>query len=500
MESINILLSVIRLLFLERIDYEKTNNDSRDVIKELIELMGSLGKNFKNKNSEKIEFLMSYVLSLVEEFDNNHYDIEHIKQSLSDILGEDKKVDSLVESLKEQLSDDERTESILRIRGIINTHKKKLLLKSFANKLQKDTSNGFKGIGNFNEYIENNINFFEELSGGDVEHDTNIKSSFSISDTESLSETIEKLGDEKNNGFLLKTGFRRLNTVLDGGFRRGELAMVASREGGYKSGFSRSTFIQTLTENAPKTKDPNKKPLAIIYSFEDNERIILKFLYEYFKSCEGKTDKIEGVPSREAAEYIKSEALKNGWYLEILVVDPSNWGFRDVFNNIEYWETQGYEVVSVLLDYISLLNKKGCKGTGTTGSETRELFRRIGNYGRAKDIFMYSPHQSSSAVKSLLDNGAEESEILKLIYGRSYYADSRQISQELDVSILTYPVMHEDEKYLHIAVDKHRGYVLNYQKAFWFYKFPKHDMPIPKDTHTKDMSIESLGGSNTDLF
>jgi len=496
METINILLTALRLLYYEKSIFEINGSDSRILIKDLITRLDRLSKPINSEKSTMIDNLKRYLFESMENFEQHSFDLGIMKQELKLLTNNKELVELLSKDLEVKKEKEEIQQIILRYRDIIKRFINTLKLKEVSIKLAKDIRS--KKITNLDSYLDNLNEEISELRSGFSEDDPAIKNRFSLTH-DNIKQKIETMQDEVNNGLLLKTEFVRLNKILDGGFRRGELVTVTARDHGYKSGFSRSIFLQLL-KNKPVVMDKNKKPLLILLSLEDTDKQILKFIFEYFKSCDGETTKIYDVSLEEAVNYIIGKLYEeDGWNIEILNVDPSNWGFKDVFNMIEDYESKGFEVIGLLVDYLSLLNKIGCKGTGVTGSETRELFRRIGNYCRAKDILFITPHQASSALKTLLDNGVKDQDILREVYGRGYFADTRQIGQEHDIGILIHPCIVGDDKYLNVAVDKHRGFVIDYSKAFWYYKFPKYNMPIPGD-NGKDKAITSLDDAEDDIF
>ena len=497
METTSILLTAIRLLFHEKAIEDTNVSNSADTVRNLLKIISENNKSFNSKKQEIAENLSNYLYEMIENFPTYVFDAKIIKQELSLLTESPDIIEDLVDDILEDMSVEDRQSAILRYRAIIKSYIQKITLKIISRKFSSDMSKR-KAIGNVDEYVDNLKDKLESIRSGFTSEDPAIKNKFTL-DASSLRERIETIKDEVNNGLLLKTKFSRLNKVLDGGFRRGELVTVTARDHGYKSGFSRSVFLQLLG-NEPVVMNKEKKPLLILLSLEDTDRQIIKFIFEYFKSSDGENTKLTDVSIDEAIDYVVGKLQENpGWTIEILNVDPSNWGYKDVFNLIEEYESKGYEVIAILIDYLALLSKIGCKGTGVTGSETRELFRRIGNYCRAKDILCITPHQASSGLKTLSDNGVKDQDMLREIYGLGFFADTRQIGQEHDVGILLHPCIVDDNKYLNVAVDKHRGFVINYAKAFWYYKFPKHNMPIPHDVD-KDTALDKIEAGYDDIF
>ena len=59
------------------------------------------------------------------------------------------------------------------------------------------------------------------------------------------------------------------------------------------------------------------------------------------------------------------------------------------------YESQGYEIHTCLIDYVSLLSKKGLTNT-RLDTDIQELFRRIKNFCMGRKILFISPHQLST--------------------------------------------------------------------------------------------------------
>jgi len=501
MKSLDALLIAIRLLYLEKTIEKENGSNSKELVQNILDLLDNEKRALNGSNKEMIQNLKEYVRTFVDMFDKTEYEPNLIKQSLLLILENKDLIEELIADITRESTLEEKQQRILRLRSLLSSYYGEDKLKKLLNKLTHDINNKRNKITDIEKFRLEALSMLETIKLGNVEKDPNIVTEIDLSDVESSSQIIHELQDEASSGLLLKTGFQAMNRVLDGGIRRGELITITSQQHKYKSGLARSLFMQTMIHNVPKLKDENKKPLMIFISFEDNARLVLKFMFEYLMSSEGKTTKIMDVSSDDAAAYIKGALEANGWNVKLLVVNPSGWGYKDIFNTVEKYESKGFEVFGLCLDYLSLVPKIGCINNGATGSDTRDLFRRVGNYGRARDMYVITPHQSSSGVKLLLRNGVTDEDLVKEIYGKGYFADSSQLDQEHDVGILGHIAKIDGESYLTLAVDKHRGFVINQEYAFFSYKFPKNEMPIPPDINGKDMSIKDLSVSgDDDLF
>ncbi len=501
MKAIDALLIAIRLLYLEKQIEEDNSSNSVELIDDIISLIELEKKPLNGSKYEIMNNLKEFVRTMSTTFKENSYEINLIKQSLLLILENKDLIEELIEDLTSESTLEEVQKRILRLRSMLMSFHGEDKLKKVITRLSYDMNNKRNTIGDLSKFRINALAELENIKLGNTEKDINIVTEIDLSNIETSSEIIHELQDEANSGLLLKTGFQRLNTVLDGGIRRGELITITSQQHKFKSGLARTLFMQTMRHNIPKLNNSKKKPLQIFISFEDNARLVLKFMYEYLNIDEGKTNKIMDVSSEEAAKFIKVKLEELGWSVKLLVVNPSGWGYKDIFNIIEKYESQGYEVFGCGIDYLSLLPKIGCINTGATGSDTRDLFRRVGNYGRAKNIYMMTPHQSSSGVKALLRNGVTDIELLGEIYSKGYFADSSQLDQEQDVGILGHISNIDNDSYLNLAIDKHRGFVLDPRNTYFNYKFPKNGFPIPGDLNKEDSAIMDLTNTvSNELF
>jgi len=498
MKALDALLIAIRLLYIEKSIEKHNSSNSVELVNNIIELLSTEKRPLSGNRQDIINNLKAYVKTFVDTYDKDVYEPNLIKQSLLLILENKDLINELIDDLTRESSLEDKQKRILRLRSILNNFYGEDKLKKLLNRLQFEINNKRNSIGDINKFRLNALADLETVSLGNAEKDVNVVTEIDLSDIKESSEIIHELQNEANSGLLLKTGFQALNAVLDGGVRRGELITITSQQHKYKSGLVRSLFMQTMMHNTPELKDINKKPLMVFISFEDNARLVLKFMFEYLMSCDGKTTTINDISSDVAASYIRTRLEEKGWNVKLLVVNPSGWGYKDIFNKIEEYESNGYEVFGLGLDYLSLVPKIGCVSNGATGADTRDLFRRVGNYGRAKDIYIMTPHQSSTAVKMLLRNDVRDDEVVKEVYGKGYFADSGQLDQEQDVGILGHICKKDDGYYLTLAVDKHRGFVIDFEKAFFNYKFPKSGLPIPGDVDGEDKAVKDLNNTESD--
>ncbi len=102
-----------------------------------------------------------------------------------------------------------------------------------------------------------------------------------ITDIDVVSNIMEKAKDTVIGTSRLKSGWHAINSMTQGGFRRGEFVLINALPHNYKSGMAQSLTMQFALHNIPILDNADKKPLILYISFEDNSDIYLGFMYRY---------------------------------------------------------------------------------------------------------------------------------------------------------------------------------------------------------------------------
>lgn len=263
----------------------------------------------------------------------------------------------------------------------------------------------------------------------------------------------KELNDEKG---IMKTGWQGLNRMLQGGFRRGEEVVIGALQHNFKTGFSLSLFKHIAMYNTPYMLDPKKKPMLLRISFEDPLSLNFPFLYRNIKENETfEPADVVNTPEGEMAAYVMDKLSINGYEVKLLHVNPSLWGYRDIQNYVLQMEAEGYEIHCLFLDYLNMIDKAGCDNTGPTGSNIRDLFRRMRNFCSPRKITLITPHQLSTEAKMLIRQGNEEN-FVKEIANKGYYDSCKTIDQEVDLEIYIHIVKADGKSWLTVQRGKHR--------------------------------------------
>jgi hypothetical protein len=375
-----LIIKCIILLYKESI--LKDNFSSKEMIKLVLESIKQPETSFGlSGDREILSNLLSVALSMVNNGDHE-YDKEDILQTLKMCTLSNEKLYKVIE---EGVSgnDDEKVvkRNVLTIRKIISNYLKEIKISdilhkaSYAFKFQRDK------IADAAQFITELISQLEPLQVERNTIDPAILNDIDIGNDESIIKIFDSIKNRMTGSNVYKTGWNDLNEMLQGGFRPGECVIIPALQHKYKTGFTLSIFAQLATLNTPLTKDINKKPLILRISFEDDLELNLQFLYQYLKYNETREHVgVTGIDVKEMAVYVKEKLQINGFSIKMLRVDPTQWSYKHICNKIIEYETQGYNVEILMLDYLAMVPTVGCTNTGPTGTDMRDLFRRVRNF------------------------------------------------------------------------------------------------------------------------
>lgn len=314
-------------------------------------------------------------------------------------------------------------------------------------------------------------------------------------DEESVNNLFEVAEDEISLDGILKTGYQHLNRMLGdhGGFRRGNFWYVAAPQHGYKTGYTLNITRQIALYNKPYMLDETKKPLILHITSENEIADNLLDIYRSLKENEtGEVCDIHGIDRTEATKYIIEQTSINGYHFQMLRVNPSEFTMRSLFDLVIEYESEGYEIHLLCVDYLNMFNKEGCDGGNITGGDSRDLFRRVRNFCSARKITFLTPHQLSSEVKYLIRQDIPL--LAQELVGKSYWDSCKTLDQEADGILILYIEKFKGRKYLTVALDKHRksGPVTPEKDRFAIIPFYEAGA-VRDDINGEDLSIEKLG-------
>ena len=435
-------------------DRVKIFGDDSDLVETIISTLEKIiSKEIKPEdgNLVNVEVLLTSKPSYLKLFD------KYVNSEVSEVM---------LRNLKKDLYDRLKTiylkRELLNALGVLNTNPK-----------------------NVNNVINKLMTKLESIKEKEVMQIAGLVGEIDLDSEDSVVDAANEAVDLAVGKDAFPTAWPCVNELTQGGFRRGEFVTVSALQHNYKSSFVKSIFTQILRHSKPILKDPSKKPLVIFISLEEELDNIFLFNYMYLKYSEenvviSKKD-IEHLDKKEVALYVKEQLTKNGFSARILRFNPLYLTYDKLFSLVEKYEAEGYEVQAVILDYVKKMNRAGINRNGPAGTDLLELFSTIRNYMSAKAITFITPHQLSTDAKQLERNGMRGDELVKFVAGRGYYADSKQLDQEIDLELFIAKTRINKEWKLSIQRGKHRIPTnIPDELKFTMLNFPKNGMPIPE--------------------
>lgn len=263
-----------------------------------------------------------------------------------------------------------------------------------------------------------------------------------------IAELLEASANESSSEGRLKCGWKDMNRSAGGekspGFARGDLVLFGANQHNNKSGMAYALFKDILMSNTPYMLDAAKKPLMLFFSTEDNASKAMSWWFKHLYE-QTHNEMVEmcdwSYTQREA--FIREHFVATGYEFRYhRIKNSSDYTIFDLFNTLDGYERDGYEIHAVFFDYFHTINKKGL-GTGIAGTDVKELFRRIRNYCNPRLITVFAPHQLNSESRAKLRDVLKEEDFVKLLPYRGFLEGGKGIDAELDV-----------EFYQHVCVIK----------------------------------------------
>ena len=481
--KIDILIKCILLLHREnllRLENPDIIDSSGNLIKTILNMYKNNRKVLIATESTVVDDLKDLVLGMINTPES--YDETVITQQLRVILANNEQLlNAVIETISAVTTQKGLRQSIASLRNFFNNHYKELEFnRLIMQTIAKMKNNELEG--SVQEYTSNLISQLESLTLQSTARDPGVVDEMDIVDEDGVDRVFKKTKTSSDNDKRLKTGWKELNEMLNGGYRAGEMCLTSGIQHSYKSGFVRSLFAQLCMYNKPTLMDTTKKPLALFISFEDDADVIMGFMYHYLYFSENnKSPDMKNLDTKEAAKYVKDRLTRTGFNIKILRINPNEWSYIHLTNKLLGYEAQGYELQILVIDYLSKLPTIGCNKSGAIGTDIRDLFDKVRNFCTgARRTLVIVPHQLNVEVKQLLKNGISDKNLVKELAGKGYYEGSKQIDQVVDLEI-----------HHHIA-KVGDGYVLTFQrgkrrypevipdsKKYFTLPFPKNDPVIP---------------------
>ncbi len=493
MDSSLVFVNLISLLYFETHLQDKTVS-SADAVRAIIEKMKSPEEKLTIGEVKDVNYyLKTTTLDLANYGNAEPLDKDIILQRLRvNCMGDENLYSSLETVIGGTYTQEEIKKKVLGYRLFLSSYEKETQITDLIKTAYRDLSWGRDKIKSLSDYAMGLSAKLETFKASEVYRDPAVVADLNFSDLNSLTRAMHEMVEEQSTDGMLKTGFKAINIMTQGGFRRGEFWMLPALQHSYKTGWTLTLFKQMAELNTPFMLDKSKKPLMLRISFEDTMPQNLRYLYENVHyNKHGELPDISKISYEKMANEVISTITKKGYFVIMRRVDATRWTYKDLFNYILELESQGYEIHLCMLDYLSLLPKTGCE-EGPMGHSLRDLYRRVRAFFSARKITCLTPHQLSTEAKQLIRGG--HSDFLSEIVGRGYFADCKQLDQEVDGEMYLHIVKFNKRAYLTIMRGKHRGVpIIRQEEMSAVYLFPTRG-PIPDDIDKPRSDLSRVGG------
>jgi len=488
-----LLVKAITLLYRES-QLSDLNETSSDMIQNVISKM-TFPEAHLGLQSELdiLSSLKNYIIELCSNSSTDYLDKDTVLQRLKVICNQDEKLyEAFFQGIDKEHSDPSIKRIVTNLRQSFHNHYREEEVKDIIEKAAykfKFKRDQIKDIGLF---VSETLSQLEPYQNNNKLKDPAIISDIDIGDESKASEIFKDVKDLENGDGVLQTGWHAMNRMLQGGFRRGDEVVIGALQHNYKTGFSLSLFKQIALYNKPHMLDPNKKPLLLRISFEDDLALNFKFLFLSLIEDDAKMKNfdVSNISNETMATYIKMRLQVNGYHIRMMRVDPTQWSYRHILNKIIEFEAEGYEVHMVMLDYLAMVPTTGCIVGGPMGADVRDMYRRMRNFCAPKKITLITPHQLSTEAKMLIREGRDN--FVQEIAGKGYYDRTKTLDQEVDIELYIHIEKRNKEAYLTVQRGKHRiPTIIEDENKYFVLKFPK-GKPIPDDISGEDNSLSSL--------
>lgn len=289
----------------------------------------------------------------------------------------------------------------------------------------------------------------------DIQHNTNLVSgqlTFNTSDMQSIKDAVSKtIQSLQGSGAILKTGIRRLNTLLSPGYMNGREYVYVGPPASFKSGILMKSTLDIRKYNPNfQNKTPGMRPCVLYITMENTftETIERIWNMEFDDSItnyseEEALEKLSkalgfGKIFNDAVEVHNSDGTKEKKDLELLNDDEENLNIEivikyfpyreistdDLFTIIQDLREDNMEVVALVFDYIKRIRPAEAVADNVK-LELNRIINELKALAVILDIPVITGHQSNRAAVAAMDGAVRQGkgDVTKLI-GREHVGDA----------------------------------------------------------------------------
>ena len=313
-------------------------------------------------------------------------------------------------------------------------------------------------------------------------------------DPESVKSIVHEMFEKEDGGAILRFGWQKLNKGLQKGIRLGNFMGISALQHNNKTGTTLNMFRHLAVYNKPVIRKEGKVPTLIRWSFEDDLTDNYQYLFKDTLHDQGKEyTGIEGLKPDYIASTVMDELTQHGWKILLIKANPSEWNYMKMQAFVNGLINEGMDPQLFMCDYLLKMPTVGCDRHGPMGTDYRDLVRRTRNYFNKIGCAFITPFQLNTTAKNMLVEGVRAPDLLPTIAGGGFTANSKQIDQELDISLLIHVVKNGEEYHQHFVIDKHRlpTYIDEGLKRFYL-PMPEGFMPLRSDIDKEETGTRKL--------
>ncbi|WP_257292810.1 DnaB family ATPase [Endozoicomonas sp. ONNA1] len=518
MDNKLLLIRAITLLFRE--SQRKTpSEDTIDLVKEVIgcvdipkETMGS------QTEREILVALVSTLELLIESGLKEPYDKDELLQRIRINVGAESFLYNAVEDgIAKDTSESGLTRRCNNLRAELRKSTRKTQVKSILQEASRAILFDEKNV-DWDVFVRNTIEKLDPfINIGSASGPASRLDMVNLNNRDEVKAVFKSGLDSLCGNGIMRTGFHGVNNMLDGGIRRGDMGLIGALRHNYKSGMLLDLPRQVAMYNEPYMFNGDKTPLIWCASLENELRINIIIIYNSLTYNTGKEPidmdrhkiDINDLAKKEnksvedlqkeleteidmATQVIDEQTTINGYKFIMSRYNPSDFTYQDLFDEIRSFENQGFEIHMTSIDYLPMMNLKGCTGLNES-DRIQNLYRRVRNFMTPRNIACVTAHQFSSDATKLLREG--RTDFIKEIAGKSFYKGCTGIDQEVDWEMGIHIEKPGDGKsYLTMHRGKHRKPTPTDEKYLYqVYSFG--EVGIPDDINGASQARKTVGGN-----
>lgn len=482
------ILQILYRLNIQQKNNEQINNnryiDKTNIIKTIKKVLAIYKPldsfSVEGGESEATEKIRDLVLNYLDEETINK---EVLEQNINDIMKTSVRKDIATDIFKDMT--DNENELVIKaleseLNKIIHLINIRKLGQEYTFDIDKKLKNGITADELLDKLIEDATRLKKSIQKTDLAIVNEVDLD-NLTNVANIFQTVKETNEAEN--FKFKIGIQAINFLTSGGYKNPEFVIWNALAHSYKSGWLATSLVGIARYNKPVLTDPTKIPLLLYVSLEDDLDILFEFLYRqmYLTDNKVKAD-LNNVTKEDMAAYVKDRLQATGFKVKFIRVDPSDWSFQSFFTLVETYEKAGYELQSVILDYLSLIPTVGCVSNGVMGSDTRDLFRRVRNFFAKRKCSFISAHQLSPDAQTIARENLTGDVFLNKVMSKGFYDGSKKLIQEMDLEMYSYKYSMNGKDYLAVGKGKHKGSkVMKSDDKIMILPFPTNGEPIPDD-------------------